>query len=157
MATSWASPSTARAISRALSRPSPERTEIAPLTSRPFRRCRPSATRQGRSRKLSCTLADWCSSKKLYAERDAVLERLLVFEPDHKKARKFLKRAIDALSDIQLEFETSDAPIQDRATAYCDRGVPAMEAVRKEVDALEQIVDDDLWPLPKYREMLFVH
>ncbi len=31
-----------------------------------------------------------------------------------------------------------------------------MEALRTEVDALEEQVDDDLWPLPKYREMLFV-
>jgi len=67
-----------------------------------------------------------------------------------------LKRSIDALSEIQLELEASDEPIQDRATAYRERALPAMEAVRKEADFLEQLVDDDLWPLPKYREMLFV-
>ena len=31
----------------------------------------------------------------------------------------------------------------------------AMLAVRRECDALELLVADDLWPLPKYREMLF--
>ena len=31
-----------------------------------------------------------------------------------------------------------------------------MNAVRGAADALEAIVSDDLWPLPKYREMLFV-
>jgi glutamine synthetase len=31
-----------------------------------------------------------------------------------------------------------------------------MLEVRKAVDALEALVDDDLWPLPSYQEMLFV-
>ena len=33
----------------------------------------------------------------------------------------------------------------------------AMAELRKTVDALEKIVPDELWPLPKYREMLFVY
>ena len=37
-----------------------------------------------------------------------------------------------------------------------DRVVPAMEAVRVAADALEKVVADDLWPLPSYREMLFI-
>ena len=35
--------------------------------------------------------------------------------------------------------------------------VPAIARLREVVDALEVLVDDELWPLPKYREMLFVH
>src|SRR3712207_1145842 len=37
-----------------------------------------------------------------------------------------------------------------------DAVLPAMEAVREAADQLEQIVADDLWPLPKYSEILFV-
>ena len=37
-----------------------------------------------------------------------------------------------------------------------DKVLPAMEAAREMADALEGIVADDLWPLPKYQEMLFV-
>ena len=37
-----------------------------------------------------------------------------------------------------------------------DRVVPAMEDVREVSDRLEGIVADDLWPLPKYSEMLFI-
>ena len=37
-----------------------------------------------------------------------------------------------------------------------DQVVPAMEAVRDIADRLERIVADDLWPLPKYWEMLFI-
>ena len=35
--------------------------------------------------------------------------------------------------------------------------IAAMADLRKTVDALERIVSDDAWPLPKYREMLFLH
>ena len=37
-----------------------------------------------------------------------------------------------------------------------DRVIPAMDDVRDVADRLERIVADDLWPLPKYSEMLFI-
>jgi len=37
-----------------------------------------------------------------------------------------------------------------------DTTIPAMNAVREAADALEKVVSDDLWPLPKYSELLFV-
>jgi glutamine synthetase len=37
-----------------------------------------------------------------------------------------------------------------------DNQIPAMEAVREAADNLEKVVADDLWPLPKYEEMLFI-
>jgi glutamine synthetase len=37
-----------------------------------------------------------------------------------------------------------------------DTVVPAMDDVREVADRLEGIVPDDLWPLPKYSEMLFI-
>ena len=37
-----------------------------------------------------------------------------------------------------------------------DEVLPPMEAVRAVADRLERIVADDLWPLPKYSEMLFI-
>jgi glutamine synthetase len=33
--------------------------------------------------------------------------------------------------------------------------IPAQEALRVVVDELETVIDDELWPLPKYRELLF--
>jgi glutamine synthetase len=42
-----------------------------------------------------------------------------------------------------------------QAVAYCEKVVPYFEVIRYQVDKLELIVDDELWPLPKYREMLF--
>ena len=46
---------------------------------------------------------------------------------------------------------------RDKAIAYHDNVVPLMEQIRDHVDHLELVVDDELWTLPKYREMLFVH
>ena len=44
----------------------------------------------------------------------------------------------------------------ERALAYHDNVAPLLESIRYHVDKLELIVDDELWPLPKYREMLFI-
>ncbi len=46
---------------------------------------------------------------------------------------------------------------RERAIAYHDTVAPLIEKIRYHVDQLELIVDDELWPLPKYREMLFIH
>jgi glutamine synthetase len=43
-----------------------------------------------------------------------------------------------------------------RAVAYCDQVKPYFEKIRYHADKLELIVDDRLWSLPKYREMLFL-
>ena len=43
------------------------------------------------------------------------------------------------------------------ARAFREQVVPAMAALRETADALELVVDDALWPLPKYREILFLH
>ena len=42
------------------------------------------------------------------------------------------------------------------ATYVKDAVLPAMDAVREVADRLENVVADDLWPLPKYSEILFV-
>jgi glutamine synthetase len=39
---------------------------------------------------------------------------------------------------------------------YCDKVAPACDETRKAVDCLETLIDDELWPIPKYRELLFL-
>ena len=46
--------------------------------------------------------------------------------------------------------------IHQRAIQYHDTVCPHMETIRKEIDKLELIVEDGLWTLPKYRELLFI-
>ena len=45
---------------------------------------------------------------------------------------------------------------REKAIAYHDTIVPLMEAIRYHIDKLELIVDDRVWTLPKYRELLFI-
>ena len=45
---------------------------------------------------------------------------------------------------------------REKAIAYHDTVAPLIEDTRYHVDKLELIVDDEIWPLPKYREMLFI-
>jgi glutamine synthetase len=45
---------------------------------------------------------------------------------------------------------------RERAIAFHDTVVPIMEEIRKHVDELEMWIDDQLWTLPKYRELLFI-
>ena len=44
----------------------------------------------------------------------------------------------------------------EKAIAYHDNVEPKLDSIRYEIDKLELIVDDALWPLPKYRELLFI-
>jgi glutamine synthetase len=44
----------------------------------------------------------------------------------------------------------------DHAIYMRDSVFPAMNAVREVADRLERVVADDLWPLPKYSEILFI-
>ncbi len=53
------------------------------------------------------------------------------------------------------EIEALDSA-RERAIRYHDIIVPYLEEIREHVDALEMIVDDEMWPLPKYRELLFI-
>jgi len=45
---------------------------------------------------------------------------------------------------------------QEKAYAYCYKVKPYFEKIREHVDKLEMLVDDQEWPLPKYRELLFI-
>ncbi|MDR1592547.1 MAG: glutamine synthetase III [Prevotellaceae bacterium] len=45
---------------------------------------------------------------------------------------------------------------RDKAIVYHDTIVPLINEIRYNVDKLELIVDDEMWPLPKYRELLFI-
>jgi len=60
----------------------------------------------------------------------------------------------EALEKAQLAAVGKDALI-DQAKAFKSAVIPAQEALREVVDELETLVSDDLWPLPKYRELLF--
>ena len=43
-----------------------------------------------------------------------------------------------------------------RAIAYHDTVAPYLDSIRGHIDDLELMVDNQMWPLPKYRELLFI-
>ena len=68
---------------------------------------------------------------------------------------------VDELAGALRELEAANAHPDgvegiELARYMRDTVVPAMERVREVADRLERIVADDLWPLPKYSEMLFI-
>jgi glutamine synthetase len=68
-----------------------------------------------------------------------------------------LKTAIDTLATVHTAAHDEDGDELGHATYFHDIVIPAMLAVRTQADALELTVDDEVWPLPKYREMLFIY
>ncbi len=63
--------------------------------------------------------------------------------------------ALTKLEDANLD-ENHPADVHKEAAYMRDSVMPAIEDVRDVADRLEKLVADDLWPLPKYSEMLFI-
>jgi len=66
-----------------------------------------------------------------------------------------IERLVEELTDARKVANKIES-IHQRAIAYHDSVCPKMEAIRYEIDKLELIVEDGLWTLPKYRELLFI-
>jgi glutamine synthetase len=65
-----------------------------------------------------------------------------------------LVERIDALASAQ-ESAHKAGSLHAEARAFKEKVIPAQDAVRETADQLEVMVSDDLWPMPKYRELLF--
>jgi glutamine synthetase len=61
-----------------------------------------------------------------------------------------------ALAHLDHELAHSGGDMYEHAKHMRDKVLTAMADVRKNADKLETIVADDLWPIPTYREMLFI-
>jgi glutamine synthetase len=78
------------------------------------------------------------------------------------KLRSELSGLVDQFVERLFELETANrdhpetADLLEEAKYVQTTVVPAMQAVRDVADQLEKIVPDDLWPLPKYSEILFI-
>jgi glutamine synthetase len=64
--------------------------------------------------------------------------------------------AIGELESVNSEDSQPQGDLMQGAEYMRDTTIPAMGAVRDAADKLEKVVADDLWPLPKYSEILFV-
>lgn len=89
-----------------------------------------------------------------------------------KEAQKLCERNIKIIRDIAERTHKIEVGVEElvnarkvankiedehqRAIAYHDTVAPKMEEIRYEIDRLELTVSDELWTLPKYRELLFI-
>jgi len=64
--------------------------------------------------------------------------------------------AIRALESANLEERQPHSDVLEHGKYMRDEIIPAMAAVRDVADRLEKVVADDIWPLPKYAEILFI-
>ena len=67
----------------------------------------------------------------------------------------FIKEKVDEMVNARKIANKIESE-REKAIAYHDRIVPMMEAIRYHIDKLELVVDDQIWTLPKYRELLFI-
>ncbi|MDD6593770.1 MAG: glutamine synthetase III [Alloprevotella sp.] len=67
----------------------------------------------------------------------------------------FIAKAVDEMVE-QRKQANRITSIRERAIAYHDLVAPYLEQIRYHCDELELIVEDDMWTLPKYRELLFI-
>jgi glutamine synthetase len=66
-----------------------------------------------------------------------------------------IKNNVDAMLDERRKANRLDN-FEVMAAAYNQKVMPFFEVIRSHVDKLELLVDDEVWPLPKYRELLFI-
>jgi len=75
-----------------------------------------------------------------------------------KKVIRLVNDIYDGHKEIMAGMEAANAAHDEakKAQALCGKIKPKMDALRESVDALENLVDDERWPLPKFWEMLFI-
>ena len=85
---------------------------------------------------------------KLSAENMAIICKI-------SEHTSYIKEHVDALVDAR-KVANKITGEREKAIAYHDTIEPMLEQIRYHIDKLELIVDDQMWTLPKYRELLFV-
>ena len=65
------------------------------------------------------------------------------------------RRGADALAKALANAEKVDE-VAEKAVVYCHKVKPLFDPLRASVDTLETLVPAKVWPVPKYREMLFL-
>ena len=67
----------------------------------------------------------------------------------------YIKKHVDDMVEARKVANRIDN-VREKAIAYHDTIAPMLEQIRYHIDKLELIVDDQMWTLPKYRELLFI-
>ena len=87
-------------------------------------------------------------AEKLSAENLAIIRKIA----EHTA---YIKEHVDAMIEARKVANRITGE-REKAIAYHDTIAPMLEQIRYHIDKLELIVDDQMWTLPKYRELLFI-
>jgi glutamine synthetase len=69
---------------------------------------------------------------------------------------ELIEMATDICEEVKkLQDQSSEMGWEAKGRVFCELIAPKMDELRQQVDALELLVDDELWPIPKYREILY--
>ena len=106
--------------------------------------------------KFQNTLIENCQGlKDLFGAermRQMCTSQLRMIEKISRYVDSLRKDVHDMIDERRRANQITDVTL--RAEAYCAYVKPYMQKIRDVSDKLEMLVDDELWPLPKYREML---
>lgn len=92
-------------------------------------------------------------SAKDFKDASAVQSEIIKNISSHVKV---IQETTEKMIDERRRINKLEDP-KEKANQYCDIVKPMFDQIRYSVDKLEITVDDELWPLPKYRELLFNH
>lgn len=87
-------------------------------------------------------------ARKISKENLYIIEKI----SDHET---FIIENVDKMIEARKVANKIESE-REKALAYYNTVAPLLEEIRYHVDKLETIVDDEAWPLPKYRELLFI-
>ena len=86
--------------------------------------------------------------EKLSSEEVLMIKTIAEHLSEVRKLAVEMEKACDKANCSKSDYT--------KANAYHDKIIPYLEKIRVLIDDLEMIVDDEMWPLPKYRELLFI-
>ena len=102
-----------------------------------------------------------CGQESVQDAVRKLCENLLRYMKEHTEEFLFLEQACNSplATDEMIEARKKANRITDmrtKAIAYHDTVAPYLDIIRSHIDELELMVDNQMWPLPKYRELLFI-
>ena len=94
------------------------------------------------------SLFDEDKSREIVAQDLSTIEKI-------SNHMRIIKENVEEMVDARRQANRVKSE-REKAIAYHDNVVPRMETIRYHIDKLELMVDNEIWPLPKYRELLFI-
>lgn len=98
--------------------------------------------------KIQLAFADTAKVKELTAYNIDLIEKI-------NKHVSFVAENVEAMVEKRKVVNKIEN-VRELAVAYHDEIAPYFDAIRYHIDKLELIVEDEMWTLPKYRELLFI-